>query len=191
MRDCARVAATFAFSCLAIGAQHANAALPAHPTVHTFEPTAEEIASMGSFPEIRTGTSVAIRNETALVGMPGLRKVAIFKRQTSGWTRTGSIAAPDASTNFGQTIAYRDNTVVVTADSAAYVFKLVNGVWKYTQKLIAESASISFGVLTFQDNMVVAGSVAPNLPGAVYVFELTSAGKLVRRLKLQSSDSLP
>lgn len=186
MRIPARVA-LLSFA-MGFGVPFAQAALPAHPAVHTLEPSTQEIGD-DWFVDIRAGSSVAIRNETALVGMPGLNKVAIYKRSSAGWAHSGSIAAPEATTEFGLAIAYRDDTTVVASDSGAYVFKLVNGAWKYTQKLVADSSSVSFDVLAYQDNIVVAGSPQIDAPGAVYVFELTSAGKLARRVKLQATDA--
>ena len=187
MRDLGRLALA---SSLYLAAQTLYAALPSHPAVHTFEPTAQEIGD-DWYVDIRAGTSVAIRNETAFMGMPGLNKVAIYKRSTSGWSRTGTISAPEAATEFGAVIAHRDDTTIVASDSYAYVFKLVNGTWKYTQKLSADIGAASFDSLAYQDNTVVAGLAQIDAPGAVYAFDLTTAGKLVKRAKLQANDAQP
>lgn len=187
MRDSTRLAVVSLALCFAT--QSVHAALPMHPAVHTFEPTAEEIGDEW-FVDIRAGASVAIRNETAFVSMPGLNKVAIFKRASNGtWSRSGSIASPEATSEFGIALAHRDDTTIVGSSSGAYVFKLVNGAWKFKQKLVAEVSSAVFDSLAYQDNLVVAGSALVGSTGAVYVFELTTSGKLVRRVKLVANDA--
>jgi FG-GAP repeat len=176
--------------CVALMAQQALAALPSHPVVHTFEPTpTESVNPDGSPVHVTAGVAVAIRNDTALVGMPGINKVAIYKRTSTGWVRTHSLAAPESISGFGTALAYRDDTIVAAADTGAYVFKLINGTWRYTQKLLGEGAATHFEVLAYQDNMVLTGSPLLDRPGVAYVFELTAAGKLVRRLKLQPRDA--
>jgi hypothetical protein len=181
-----RLGVVLASLSLSVIPQYVMAALPSHPVVHTFEPTHAESVDADELPlDVFAGAAVAARNETAIVGMPGISKLAIYKRASSGWSRTASIVAPDASAGFGKAIAYRDDTIVAGSDSAAYVFKLSNGAWRYTQKLITNE----FEVLAYQDSVVVTGSSLNDGPGLVHVFELNASGKLVRRTKLQPSDS--
>jgi hypothetical protein len=177
---------------LVLLAQASIAALPTHPVVHTFEPTAaEKVNPDGSPAFVFAGEAVAIRNDVAVVSLPGLDKLAIFKRTASGWSRSGSVSAPESTSEFGQVVAYRDDTIIAASDAGAYVFKLVNGVWKYKQKLLGQNAATRFQTLAYQDNLVLAGSPQFDQPGLVYAFELTSSGKLVRRVRLQPTDPHP
>jgi hypothetical protein len=185
-----RVGSVLASLSVALIIQQAHAALPSHSVVHTFEPTAaESVNPDGSLVDVLAGLAVAIRNETAFVGMPGVNKVAIYKRTGAEWIRTQSLAAPETASAFGTAIAYRDDTLVVSAETGAYVFKLLNGAWKYTQKLVGEEPATRFETLAYQDNVVLTGSPLQDRPGVAYVFELTAAGKLVRRVKLQPKDA--
>jgi len=149
-----------------------------------------------SYDPNRFGDAVAIRNETAAVGMPRINdargRVAIFQRTKSGWQRTGTLVASDAAPGqmFGHALTFRDNTIVVGASRAAYVFKLIDGAWRQTQKLTLPSThtGIDFpSSLAYQNNLLVAG--APSIDGttsAIYLFQLSAAGKLVQRTRILS-----
>jgi hypothetical protein len=142
------------------------------------------------------GEAVAIRNETAAVGMPrineGRGRVAIFQRTKSGWQRTGTLVPGDAAPGqrFGHALAFRDNTIVVGASRAVYVFRLVNGAWRQTEKLTIPSTHVGINFpssLAYQNGLLVAG--APSTDGttsAIYLFQLSTAGRLVQRTRLLS-----
>lgn len=142
------------------------------------------------------GEAVAIRNETAAVGMPSINegrgRVAIFQRASSGWRRTATLVASDAAPGqeFGHTLTFRDNTIVVGAARAAYVFKLIKGAWQQTQKLTIPSThtGTSFPAsLVYQDGLLVAGATSVDgTTSAVYLFQLSAAGKLIQRTRLLS-----
>jgi hypothetical protein len=174
----------------------AQAQIPHHRILQTLSPLQEEFSNGAAGPPdaIRFGAAVAIRNQTALVGMPEQRdggRVAVFVRSPSGlWNRAATLKVAGES-RFGSAIAFRDNTAIIGSPTAAYVYKLMNGVWQRTDRLAPPSADnvTSFATdIAYQDGIAVIGASRHNAPGAAYVFRLSTAGKRVGMQRLQSSD---
>lgn len=145
------------------------------------------------------GADVAIRNGIAAIGMPrtqGTGQVAVFTQGTSGsWTRTATIVASDRTEGdeFGRAVSYRDNLLIVGSNRAAYVYKLVSGVWREQQKLTplaADDAFIFAGELKHEAGVLAIGSFGDLNSGDVfdanslYIFEQNSAGRFVRRARI-------
>ena len=173
----------------AIVAHQTAAALPSHPIVETFAPTAAE--TQGGTVSTLAGTAVAIQGGTALLGMPGIDKVGIFRRNNAGWTRTGSITPPESAPSFGRSLAYCGDTIVVGAKDAAYVFRLIRREWRFTAKLTSPALDPLLGFPTTLDchnDVVAVGDDRVRAPGAVYIYELNRAGRLVSRRQLQLQD---
>lgn len=179
-----------AIACTIVAYQTA-AALPSHPIVETFSPTAAE--TQGGTVSTVAGTAVAIRGGIALVGMPGIDAVGIFSRNSAGWTRTGSISPPESAPGFGRALAYCDDTVVVGARDAAYVFRLLRREWRSTAKLTSPALDPLLGFPTALDcsnDVVAVGDDRLLAPGAVYIYELNRKGRLVSRRQLQLDGQL-
>jgi hypothetical protein len=187
-------------------------AAPGLPLAQVLKPRATELPSgTDVFKNFSFGTAVAVRNDVALVGMPGVfafqppsgAAVAIFTRDATGiWRRTGTLRPIDTAPvdGFGKTISYRDNIAIIGANRAAYVFRRTPEGWKQTDKLAPPSTEnlLSFAhSLDHQDGAVTIGAtfLDPNSPfgswqlSSVYAFEITSAGKRLRTQKLVPSDS--
>ena len=179
-----------ALACTIVVGQTA-AALPSHPIEETFAPTAAE--TQGGTVSTVAGTAVAIRAGTALVGMPGIDTVGIFSRSSAGWSRTGSILPPETAPRFGRALALCNDTVVVGAEDAAYVFRLRQREWRFTAKLTSPALDPSLGfptVLDCRNDVVAAGDDRLSAPGAVYIYELNRAGRLVSTQQLQLQGEL-
>jgi hypothetical protein len=148
------------------------------------------------------GFDVAIRNGLAFVGMPltfTTGRVAVFTQGASGWTRTGTLTASDATSDdrFGHAVSFRDGLVVVGSRRAAYVFKQVNGLWRQQQKIVPPAAD---GVPFFGHDLkheagVLAigteGNVDNPTRGSVYIFEQDTTGRFVRRARIRAADGHP
>lgn len=113
----------------------------------------------------------------------------IFKRQAGGWTQYAKLVAPDGTTGdqFGCSVsissdyaligAYRDNQNGNQA-GAAYIFRLVSGVWTFVTKLtpaVPEPNSEFGNSVETDGNYAVVGAHRSEhtgtMIGAVYVFE--------------------
>jgi hypothetical protein len=157
--------------------------------VETFSPTAAE--TQGGTVSTLAGNAVAIRDGIALVGMPGIDTVGIFSRNSAGWARTGSITPPESAPGFGRSLARCDDTAVVGATDAAYVFRLIRREWRFTAKLTSPALDPILGFPTALDcsnDVVAAGDDRLRAPGAVYIYQLNRAGRLVSRQQLQLQD---
>jgi hypothetical protein len=183
------------------GAAPTSAALPEIQPVQTLHPRPAELLPLGEGRPL-FGDAIAVRNDTALVGMPvfgadGFGRVAIFKRAgTPAWTRAGELPCPARACAFLSAIALRDNIAVVAGDNMLLVFRRVEGVWRFTQRIdspdpqvlqfgSAESVKYESGFIT------AAGYDADEAPGVLYVFQISSAGKLLRTFRLAPRDGFP
>ena len=145
----------------------------------------------------RMGQSVAVSNDTAVVGaylanessgtIADAGTVHVFKRDSSTtWSRQQKISSPipTASDQFGNAVAISGDTLVVAAvqddetsasnSGAVYVYTRASNVWTLQQRLIASSATASaaFGrsVAVDGDTLIVGASQANSGTGAAYVF---------------------
>ena len=178
----------------------AVAAVPEHRTVQTLEAEQAEIFPEPETPptDLRFGYAVAVRGTIALVGMPdasGTGRVAVFTRNSAGvWERSVTLSPSDGRPNlmFGSHIAFKDNIAVIGAEDSAYVFKrALDGTWTQTQKLAPAvlTPRTDFPIsLAYHQGVVVAGAATYNEPGVVYIFRLTSAGKVASRTQIAASD---
>jgi hypothetical protein len=178
----------------------ASADLPHHVRLQGLVATGEErFAEDGELLNTRFGFDVAIRNGLTFVGMISVAtgstgRVAVFTQSTSGWTRTATITASDKTSGdfFGRAISFRDGLLVVGSNRAAYVYKLVNGVWREQQKIVPPAAD---GVRAFSTDLKhEAGVLAIGAEGndttrdSVYVYEQDATGKFVRRARIRAAD---
>ena len=173
--------------------------MPQHVRIQDIQPLPSESSSgPPDFMQLDNefGADVAIRNGVAVIGMPrtqGTGQVAVFTQGTNGWTRTAVIVAADRSEGdqFGRAVSYRDGLLIVGSNRAAYVYKLVSGVWREQQKLMplaADNALIFAGELKHEAGVLAIGSLGSLVPGdpsinSLYIFERNSAGKFVRRAR--------
>ncbi len=171
--------------------------IPEFGILQTLEATPQEVQpDPEDMPqELKFGNSVAIRGNIALVGMPdaydGAGRVAEFTRNSSGsWVRNGTLLSPEPMrAQFGWHVSFKDNTAAVAASGAIYVFKRSSaGVWTHTQKLTLPARPPYLYSLQYHERVVAAGVWSESEQGAVHVFQLTTAGKLARKVVLSASD---
>ncbi len=168
----------------------AAAELPQHIPVQGLAPVETDVAGGSSF-DAEFGHAVAIRNGFAFMGIPSAQvstgRVAVFAQTTTGWQRIATLAAPTPASDrhFGRTLTYRDGVVVIGSDAAAYVFRQGAGKFNFVQKLVPPAAdrAVEFPMaLRYQDGTLFASAFRGSaLPSVVYVFELDSTRKFVRR----------
>lgn len=120
------------------------------------------------------GRSVAIVEDTALVGAPGLGSVFVFERSSGIWTLTAELAQGLAG--FGCAVSFDGVTAVVgnPADGEAVVFVRSGGSWAETGRLVASSpTSGEFGsAVGIRGSRLVVGAPDEENQGSVHVFEL-------------------
>lgn len=145
------------------------------------------------------GAAIAIRGGTALVGMPThletVGGVAAFRRMGRGWQRVNNLPCPDQACEGVHSIAMRDNVAVVGTRRSILVFREEQQEWKLKALIDAPEAGLEQfplpGSINYQDRIITAGAQPlDNEPGAVFVFELTSAAQLTRTSKLMASDGI-
>src|SRR5499426_2316816 len=158
------------------------------------------------------GTSVAINGTTLVVGAmgdDGNRGAAHVFAQTDGlWIEQQKLVAGDRSVpafpfdTFGRSVVLSGDTIIIgtprdgigapTPAGAAYVFRLVDGVWSQRQKLAASDDGptnrFGNGLALSGETLVVGAPGASNDRGAVYVFARDQAGVWIEQQKVVASD---
>lgn len=158
------------------------------------------------------GGNVALKNDIAMLGV--MRRddkgkdsgaVISFERQSNNWKQRQILTAPDANPGdaFGQTISLTENHLIIGAprndalgvdSGAAYIFKRVNGAWRYQTKIVASDGAAGdlFGIsVAIDGNTILVGAdlhdqKADNA-GAVYVYVLKD-NQWEQEAKLMASD---
>jgi hypothetical protein len=208
--DSLALAARASIAGFALLAPIASAELPTHYRVVTLRPAPSDnvINEEGSPEYSGFGAAVAIRNGIAFVGMRfGLPpRVAVYGQTATGWTRTATLTVSDVpiagSNGFGSAIVFRDGLAVIASRTLLHVFRRSNGVWIDVQKLAPPPGSpLSTGAvptplwvissMRLENGILAVGSfdAAADGHGVVYIHELGSNGKFVRRTTLRPSDS--
>lgn len=167
--------------------------------------TASDGAAMDNF-----GFSVAITDETIVVGSPGSTPITgsayIFTRSGTAWTQRAKLTASDgaASNRFGYSVAISGETIVSGAlganggVGAAYVFTGSGANWAQQTKLVAAdsaagdffgiSAAISGDTIAVGASFKTVGS--NDLQGAAYAFTRSGA-TWTQQAKLTALDGEP
>jgi hypothetical protein len=178
---------------LAVASAHAVLAdVPERQPVQTVHPYPESFPLGDNRPHF--GAVVAVRNDTALVGMPTDIEgggIAVFTRSPWFWRSTGSLPCPDRACLFVHSITYRDGFAVVGAHNDVLIFRRELGEWKLKERILPpEPDLLQFGhqqSVRYHDHVVTATAFPNNEgPGAVYVFELSPAGQVARTQKLSA-----
>lgn len=173
------------------------------PETRPFQTLHPEPADLIAIEENRPqfGAVVAGRNDTAFVGMPtmaGGGRVAVFNRPDRVWIRAGNLPCPNdpGRCPFVHSIVIRGNIVVVGADGFLAVFKRADGKWRLTQKINSpDESAIQFGgarSVRYEHPFITAVAYHSDAaPSALYVFEISAAGKLLNTTRLAASDGAP
>jgi hypothetical protein len=143
------------------------------------------------------GAVVAVRNDTALVATPtdiDGGGVSTYVRTPWFWRRDSALPCPEHACAFAHSITYRDNLAVVGASNSVLIFRRQSGSWQLQERILPpEPNLLRFGdqqSVRYDDHVVTATAFAKNDgPGAVYVFELSPAGRVVRTQKLTAQDA--
>ena len=153
--------------------------------------------------EARFGVSVALQDNTALVGAYGARigenrgqgAVYVFARSGSAWTQTQKLAdaGGDVDDSFGVSIALHGDTALIGAyladaapdfdQGAVFVFNRSAGSWSQTQKLAPTDGRLFdyFGLsVSLQEDTAVIGAplaiIEENVgQGAAYVYRFNGS----------------
>ena len=146
------------------------------------------------------GAAIAIRGGTALVGMPThletVGAVAVYKRMGRGWQRVNDLPCPEQACEGVHSIAMRDNVAVVGTRRNVLVFREEQQEWRLKALIETPEPDLQLfplpGSINYQDRIITAGAQSlEDGPGAVFVFEMTSAAQLARTSKLIASDGVP
>jgi len=158
--------------------------------------------AMDKSPGAGFGTSVAVREDTIVVGAPSaalsgkaMGQVYVFRPDGETWSQVGNITSPDetGSVFFGNAVALSGDTVVIGAYQAesgsaisapgkAYVYRDTGGIWNRTANLTAwtnRSAGSRFGSAVSIDNdTIVIGALYADLgalsnAGQAYMYHNT------------------
>jgi FG-GAP repeat len=193
-----RTIACALFTLAAFAGHRAAAELPEHVSVAGFGPEGQDYSDE-EFPEVEFAYAVAMRNGIAFLGIPSAPDnghVAVLNQTASGWRRVATLKMPNPAidTRFGRSITFRDGVVVVGSESAAYVFKRNNGLWKFAQKLTPPAADgqVDFPIaLRYEAGTLLASAYRNVAPSVVHVYELDAIGRFVRRATVKASDGTP
>ncbi len=155
------------------------------------------------------GTSVAIRNNFAVVGASRENVASgnayVYQKDGTGhWAYLQTFTAPDpnAGAEFGGGAKITENNIVIAAGradvqgviraGALYVYNLNGLTWEYSTKLVANdfSGDAKMGMnptsLAVENNTIVAGAPGENgWIGSVYIFDKTG-GVWIQTQKLMS-----
>jgi hypothetical protein len=191
----------------------ASAQLREHLHVQGLGPTEEELCrdrpDSGCQPDyepLEFGRAVVIRNGLAFIGMPlteGMGRVAVFTQGIGGWVRSATITPSDGipqdrflgrGDEFGRAVSFRDGLLIVGSNTAAYVYKRVNGVWREQQKIVppaADGITLFANALKHEAGVLAIGAFgghgSPPTPDSLYVLEQDATGRFVRRARFKMS----
>lgn len=211
-----RALACAAFALAFFSASPATAQIPDHLHVQGLGPTEEELCrdrpDSGCQPDYEPhefGRAVVIRNGLAFIGMPLSEKmgqVAVFTQGTNGWVRSATIAASDRippqgsfirGDEFGRAVSFRDGLLIVGSNTAAYVYKRVNGAWREQQKIVppaADGITLFANALKHEAGVLAIGAFGEHgwpptiqTPDYLYVLEQDATGRFVRRARFTMS----
>jgi len=200
-----RIASLSAWLALAVLASpRAAAELPQHAIADGFGPDFPadfevDDAGIPASVDLRFGDTVAMRNGIAFISIPFSfgGTVAVFNQNqtTNGWRRVQTLHPPVPDAGFGRTITWRDGLAIVGDQTAAYVYKRnSSGAWTRRQTLRppATDGVTQFPVaLKYEGGTLIASASRNARPGVVYVFELGTDGRFVRRATLRALDGRP
>ena len=174
----------------------------------------QKLTANDASPQSFFGTSVAIDNDTIVVGAHGDANAGfasgaayVFVRTGNTWIQqqklTGSENSP--SDSFGLAVGINGNTIVCGAFGntpsfntitwgTAYVFTRAGNTWIESQKLAASDAGDfnSFGgtVAISEDTIIVGAQGNADFSGAMYVFTYNGS-QWVEQEKLHAQDATP
>lgn len=141
-----------------------------------------KLTASDGVPGDRFGVSVAVVNDTVMVGCPSRNSVYVFGRSGSGWSQQAKLTASDGQNGFGYSLALSDSLAVIGAwDSspsagAAYVFRKSGDSWQQAAKLTSADQASHFGasVAIARDGVVVGAELGQQTAagGAVYFFDV-------------------
>jgi hypothetical protein len=123
----------------------------------------------------------------------------VFERDGNGvWVQTAKLLATDGDRDdfFGASVALQGDTGFVGAygkeGGAAYVFQLIDGVWRQTQKLTVSSTFWFGRTLAVGGDMLVVGAQMESDEeydqGAAHVYERDETGTWVHTARLLAAD---
>jgi hypothetical protein len=143
------------------------------------------------------GAALAIRDDTALVGMPAEASggaVAIYDREGRGWRRIGFLPCPDErACESVHSIAMRDNIAVVGTPGTVLVFRREREQWAFKARIGAPQPGLQGfpnpGSIRYQDGIVTAGATTATERGVVFAFELSPAATLARTSHFSARDA--
>ena len=150
------------------------------PVIQQIKLTASDGVQFDGF-----GTAVSLDGNRALISAPDGSKVYVFEFGNDSWQQTAVISPMVESFHFGSSLSLNGDIALIADvgdDSfrgAVYEFKLVNGVWEETFKMISDapiSQKEGFGSdINTSENQVIIGApfyeINGERSGAAYIFQ--------------------
>lgn len=138
------------------------------------------------------GAVVAVRNDTALVATPTDNEgggVSTYIRTPWFWRRDSALPCPEHACAFVHSLTLRDGFAIVGASDSVMIFRREFGSWQLKERILPpEPDLLQFGhpkSVRYDDHVVSATAFPKNGgPGAVYVFDLSPVGRVIRTQKL-------
>lgn len=97
------------------------------------------------------GRSVAIQNETLVVGVPGANEVQVFLKGVGNtWNHSQTLApnSPGSAAQFGRSVSIEDDYLIVGApgDNEVYIYAHDGSIWaEDSDSPVSESSVVTFG----------------------------------------------
>jgi hypothetical protein len=191
--------------------------LMGYDTMEISEPTSP-ISLIDNSEGDELGTAVAIYGNLAVATAPAddidgnidQGSLYIFKLENGVWLNTQKLVAPDgaAGDKLGESVAMNDKYIFVGAryddigenidEGSVYVFKILNGVVSFQQKLIGSLASANdfFGYYVVQNSQLFIGAPYDDIglnsnQGSAYSFNLIDGAWIETQKIIQDSAALP
>lgn len=174
------------------------------------ELTASAADGQFSFPFTGFGTAVAIRGDTAWVGIPlyvnsdiastQSGRVGIFTldKSTGAWNRSGSLDVTDqvnGEARFGSTIALRERDAAVGSYDAVRIYSRTGQKWQVLTKITNDAPNHVLGPVLAYDGSTLAVRVTDtaSAEALVYVYEIGHQGvvRLAAKLTAPPDDTGP
>ncbi|MDH3528900.1 MAG: PxKF domain-containing protein [Acidobacteriota bacterium] len=170
----------------------------------------QKLTGVGSSFASNFGISVAIENDTAVIGaqtdddggVSTAGSAYVFERNAGVWTQQQKLTASDSASidRFGRSVGISSGTAVIGSvldddngdySGSAYIFVENAGVWSEQQKLIAGDGAahdlFGWSVAISGDTVIVGAEDDDNQTGSAYAF-VRSGGTWAEQQKLIASD---
>jgi uncharacterized membrane protein len=134
------------------------------------------IRAISNTPAARFGGSVAIDQDLAVVGAPGVETAMVYQRIDDQWILRTTLRVPlgQQAQGFGQSVTVHGTTAAVGADGSIFVFENIATACGLAAKLAAPDRRANFGrSISIWDDVLIAGAPGTN---AVFTYRRGAQG---------------